>query len=384
MKQVMIVAAEASSAHFAQRLLEYWKENKSEVIAFGVGSDQMENLGFQRLGNAEEMAVVGIQEVIEHYPKLKAVFHALVEAVQTRKPDLIILMDYPDFNLRLAKEVNKFNVPVVYYISPQVWVWRKSRVNLIKQYCKKVLCLFPFEVEFYTKKNVPVEFVGHPLLDEIKEQYFSQEFLQTKRGRFGFKKEEIVIGLMPGSRKSELKLNFPFQIQAANKLYKYNNKLRFAILVAPTFSKEQVQNFIDELKTHSPQFPYSIIKDEPTDMISLVDYVLAASGTATLLVALLQKPMVIMYRLKWSTYIFAKLFVHGVSMVGMPNLIMGKKIVPECIQTSSDTLFVEMKKYLDDIQYTQNVRHDLSQIRTRLGDRGATSRVAKTLEEYLK
>lgn len=380
----MIIAAEASSAHFAQRLIEHWKKNKSQIKAFGVGSNQMEALGFERLGKAEDMAVVGIVEVIEHYPRLKAVFNSLVEAVKTRKPDLVILMDYPDFNLRLAKEISKLNIPVIYYISPQVWVWRKSRVNLIKQYCKKVLCLFPFEVDFYTQKNVPVEFVGHPLLDEVEEKYFSDEYPHMRRTRFGFKKEDQVIGLMPGSRRSELKLNFPVQIETANMLYKYNPNLKFVILVAPTFSREQVQEFIDNMKNGAPVFPYTLLKDEPTEMICVTDYILAASGTATLMVALLRKPMVIMYRLKWSTYLFAKLVVHGVKMVGMPNLIMGRLVVPECIQTSSEVLFGEMKKYIEDQAYTDSVIKDLSQVQQRLGDKGATARVAKAVEEYLK
>jgi lipid-A-disaccharide synthase len=383
-KQVMIIAAEASSALFAQRLLEYWKSKKTPIKAFGVGTNEMEALGFERLGKAEEMAVVGIAEVIEHYGKLKSVFDSLVEAVKNRKPDLVILMDYPDFNLKLAKKISNSGVPVVYYISPQVWVWRKGRVNLIKKYCRKVLCLFPFEVEFYSEKNVPVSFVGHPLLDEVDEKYFKPEYTVARRGRFGFGKEDTVIGLMPGSRKGELKLNFPVQIEAANKLYKYNPKLKFAVLVAPTFNKEQVQNFIENLKSVSPCFPYTLLKDDPPEMICMTDYILAASGTATLMVALLQKPMVIMYQLKKSTYLLVKMLVHGVTMVGMPNLIMGRMVVPECIQTSSDVLFQQMKKYIEDKAYADSVRHDLAQVHLRLGEKGATARVAKALEEYLQ
>lgn len=376
----MIVAAEASSSLFAQRLLEHWKKEKKDIKAFGVGSDAMEALGFERLGKSEEMAVVGIMEVIEHYPKLKAVFNSLVEAAKTRRPDVVVVLDYPDFNLMLAKKMHALGIPVVYYISPQVWAWRKKRVNKIKKYCKKVLVLFPFEVDFYKEKQVPCEFVGHPLLDEMDDKYFTEEYRKNHRHRYGIKDDEFVIGLMPGSRRSELNQHMQIQLDVAKKIHDTYEKIKILILVAPSFSKEQVQEKLDNV-----QFPFILLKDDPFEMIHLADYILVASGTATLQVGLLHKPMVIMYRVKWLTGVIAS-WIVGKMMFGLVNLVLGRMVVPEVKQEQAnvDNLFSLMRRYLDDPEHTNKVRHDLSQVQSKLGDKGATKRVALALEEYLR
>ena len=179
--QVLIVAAEASSSFLAQRLLENWKRQKKNIQAFGVGSDAMEKMGFERLGKSEEMAVVGATEVIEHYGKLKSVFNSLVEAAAKRRPDFALVLDYPDFNLMLAKKLKALNIPVIYYVSPQVWAWRKGRVKKIKKYCEEIYVLFPFEMDFYQSQQMPVQFVGHPMLDEVQDRYFNVAEIQREK-----------------------------------------------------------------------------------------------------------------------------------------------------------------------------------------------------------
>jgi lipid-A-disaccharide synthase len=290
-----------------------------------------------------------------------------------------VVMDYPDFNLMLAKKLHAAGIPVVYYISPQVWAWRKGRVNKIKKFCRKVLVLFPFEVPFYEAKKVPVEFVGHPLLDELPEKYFLESYRQFHREKFGIHKDEIVLGLMPGSRRSELKHNLPVQMQAAGLLCKKFPKIKVAILVAPTFSKEQVQAEL----TGDYSFSYILLKDEPGEMIHLTDYIIVASGTATLMVGLLHKPMVIMYHVKRATILFGKLIGFKVAFFGLPNLILGRMVVPECIQTPAQSLFEEIKKYLQDTSYSDSVRQELAKLQPLLGEKGATQRVARALDEFL-
>ncbi len=378
MNEVLIVAAEASSALFALRLLEQWKSEKKNIKAFGVGTQAMEDLGFERIGKAEEMAVVGLAEIIEHYGHLKSVFNRLVEESLRRKPKVAIVMDYPDFNLMLAKKLHAAGIPVVYYISPQVWAWRKGRVKKIKKYCEKVLVLFPFEVDFYKSEDVSVEFVGHPLLDEISDKYLNPQYLKERRSKFGIKSEDTVIGLMPGSRRGEIRQHLVLQMQVAQNLSTEFSNLKFAILVAPTLTKEQIQELIP------PQFSFSyvLLKDEPPEIICLCDFVLAASGTATLLVGLLHKPMVIMYNVKWTTYVLAKILAYRVKLVGLPNLILGREVVPERIQVGAEALTLEMKKYLQDKAYSDSVRWELSQLQGRLGAKGATSRVAKAVDVY--
>src|SRR4051812_39176887 len=182
---VLIVAAEASSSIYAQRLLEYWAEHEVKVKPFGIGSESMRKLGFEVLGRSEDLAVVGLQEVISHFPLIRKTFHSLVDEAAKRRPKFALLLDYPDFNLRLAKKLKALGIPVIYYISPQVWAWRTSRVNLIRKVVDHILVLFPFEEEFYQKNNVKVSFVGHPLLDELNREIFDKEIRKERRQRYG-------------------------------------------------------------------------------------------------------------------------------------------------------------------------------------------------------
>lgn len=381
MDQVLIVAAEASSVTYAQRILETWKRERRNVKAFGVGSQDMENLGFERLGKSEEMAVVGAAEIISQYSHLKGVFDKLVEEAEKRRPKVAVVMDYPEFNLMLAKKLHALGIPVVYYISPQVWAWRKGRVKTIKKYCQKVFVLFPFESSFYEEHGVPVEFVGHPLLDEMDDRLFEDvEYRKTHRNQCGISDSEIVLGLMPGSRRQELKQHFQIQLDTARILAKKYPNLKVVILTAPTFSKEQMQDYLEDFR-----LPYILLKDEPFRMIHLVDMMLVASGTATLQVGLLKKPMVIMYKMKWLTGIFAKAFVRGTRYYGLVNLILNKEAVPERFQedVTPEKLAVLLDRYISEPAYKEEVIKDLGLLRQHLGDKGATRRVVQALDEYL-
>lgn len=375
----MIIAAEASSAHYALKLMQHWKSEGRDYDFFGVGSQAMEELGFERFGKSEEMAVVGAAEIIAHYSHLKAVFNNLVEQSRLRRPDIVILMDYPDFNLMLAKKLHAMNIKSFYYISPQVWAWRKGRVDLIKKFCEKVFLLFPFEVDFYKSKNVPFEFVGHPLLDELDSDFLNAEKIQYNKEKFGIKKTEKLLALMPGSRQGELNQHLDIQLEVARRLLLKYEHLRLAIFVAPTIKKSDMIQRLDNFK-----LPYILLQDDPNKMISLADYVLVASGTATLMVGLLQKPMVIMYKLKWLTGIIGKIFVK-VKYFGLVNLILDDEVVPERKQSEAhpDELFSLMDRYISDTAYTQSVVNQLKKLPSYLGEKGATQRVARSLESYL-
>jgi len=378
--EIMIIAAEASSAHYALKLMQYWRSQGKDYHYFGVGSDEMERNGFERLGKSEEMAVVGAAEIIAQYSKLKAIFNQLVEAAATRKPKVVIVMDYPEFNLMLSKKLFNFGLKVFYYISPQVWAWRKERVETIKKYCVKAFLLFPFEAEFYQSRNAPYEFVGHPLLDELDPDLYDAEKIRHRHEQFGITENEKVLALMPGSRRGELDQHLDIQLEVARRLLKKYPHLRLAILVAPTVSKEAMQQRLENFGS-----PYILLKDDPNKMISFADYVLVASGTATLMVGLLHKPMVIMYRMKWLTGVFATLFVRGVKFFGLVNLILGREVVPERKQgdANPDELTRLMDRFISDPTYYQQTVEELKKISSYLGNPGATARVAKSLEEYL-
>jgi lipid-A-disaccharide synthase len=378
---ILIVAAEASSSLYAQRLLEHWRDSDFKVQAFGIGSQAMEDLGFERIGKSEELAVVGLQEVIQHFPLIRRTFYQLIEEAEKRRPKVILLLDYPDFNLRLAKQLKKRGFKVVYYISPQIWAWRQGRVNFIRKWVDKMLVLFPFEKEFYAEHGVPVEFVGHPLLDEISDKYFSREYFDFHRSRYGIRPKDVVLALMPGSRNSELKHHLDLQLETAKKLAAENPTLKVAFLVAPTFSLPEIQ-----ARLPVTNFPLILVKDEPFEMIHLADVVLCASGTATLMVGLMRKPMVIMYRMKASTAWIAKRFVKSTAFFGMINLILNRRVVPELFQeqASVEGLCAELRPMLNSSEMRGRLAGELAEAEKRLGEKGATLRVAEALREYFE
>lgn len=375
----MIIAAEASSAHYALKLMQHWKATGKKYDFFGVGSDAMEAAGFERIGKSEEMAVVGLAEIVKHYAELKAIFNKLVELAAARRPQVVILMDYPEFNLMLAKKLHTINIKCFYYISPQVWAWRKGRIETIKKYCEKAFLLFPFEAEFYKSKNVPYEFVGHPLLDELNEDFLNPEKIRFSKEKYGIKSSEKLLALMPGSRRGELDQHLDIQLEVARRLMLKYPHLRTTIFLAPTIRKEEMQARLENFRS-----PYILLQDDPNKMISMADYVLVASGTATLMVGLLQKPMVIMYKLKWLTGVFARFFIH-VKFFGLVNLILDKEVVPERKQAEAnpDELFKLLDRFISDPAYTAGVIAELQNLTLHLGKKGATRRVAESLEKYL-
>ena len=379
--RVLIVAGEASSSLYAQRLLEHWKNEGRSLDVFGVGSREMEALGFRRLGKSEEMAVVGLQEVIKHFPLIRNVYNSLLAECDREKPDFALLLDYPDFNLRLAKDLKKRGIKVVYYISPQVWAWRTSRVNLIREVVDEMLVVFPFEEPFFSKHNVRSTFVGHPLLDEMaRRPAASGATLKTRRERIGIREDEIVLGLMPGSRGSELKNHLESQLQAAEVLVKRHPKVRPVLLCAPTIERERLSALASNVS-----FPLQIIKEEPLDMIELCDVILVASGTATMMVGLMAKPMVIMYRMNGFTAWIAKKLVKHTKFFGMVNLILDREVARELFQeeASPEGMAAEIEKLLDPA-HRKAKADELRELPSRLGSTGATERVAKRLETFFR
>ncbi len=379
--EILIVAAEASSSLYARRLLEHWQRQQTPVKAFGVGSRDMEALGFEILGRSEDMAVVGLIEVLRHYGEIKAVFRRLVEAAGRRRPKVVLLMDYPDFNLRLARALKPLRIPIVYYISPQVWAWRKSRIGTIQKLVDKMLCVLPFEKAFYRQHAVDVEFVGHPLIDEIDPGLFVADERARLRSHYGLAPGECVVGLMPGSRSSEIRHHLSTQLRAAEILHARYPALKFALLVAPSLDLARMQKLVP-----APAIPLVWIKDDPLKMVGVTDLVLCASGTATLVVGLVQKPMVIMYKMNTVSAWLARRVVKGTAHFGLVNLILGRRAVPELFQeqASPERLAAELARYVDDEGYYKRIESELMTIRDRLGMGGATERVATILDSYLR
>ncbi|MCB0364746.1 MAG: lipid-A-disaccharide synthase [Bdellovibrionaceae bacterium] len=378
--KILIVAAEASSALYAKRLLELWKSQGKEVEAFGVGTRAMEEMGFECLGRSEEMAVVGFQEVISHWGLISGVFHQLLDEADKRKPQVALLLDYPDFNLRLAAKLKKKGIPVVYYISPQVWAWRQGRVKKIKACVDRMLVVFPFEKDFYDQHKVSCSFVGHPLLDELSDSLFDRAELDKERSKYGIGPEEVLVALMPGSRNSEINHHLATQLAAAERLRLQHKDVKVALLVAPTLDKDQLQAKLGELK-----FPLILMQKDPMEMVKLADVVLAASGTATLLVGLLEKPMVIMYKMNALTAYLARKFVRNTPFFGMINLVLGREVCREFFQeqATAENLADALGELVASKSKRVQVSEDLKGAKTHLGEKGATSRVAHELEDFI-
>jgi lipid-A-disaccharide synthase len=376
---VLIIAAEASSSLYAQRLLELWRSNGREVKAFGIGSRQMEKLGFECIGRSEEMAVVGLQEVLKHLPHIRRVYHQLLELAEERRPKFALLLDYPDFNLRLAKDLKARGVKVIYYISPQVWAWRTGRVKTIRQVVDHMLVLFPFEETFYREHGVKVDFVGHPLLDELPQDEKLSESRSLRRQRFGLNDQDIVLGLMPGSRRSEIEHHLQAQLEAAAEMMKTHPRVRTVLMVAPTLDRTDFRAALSSFG-----FPVQIIKEEPLEMIDLADVILVASGTATLMVGLMKKPMVIMYRMNALSAWLAKKLVTKTKYFGLANLILNDRVVPELFQEQASPagLAREASRFIDDARTRAETIERLGTLRDKLGAAGATRKVAQVLEAY--
>jgi lipid-A-disaccharide synthase len=379
--EILIVAGEASSELYATRILEECKQRKLDYHFFGIGSARMKALGCEIVEESEKMAVVGLVEVISHWRTIAGAFRKLVSLAKERKPRLVLLLDYPDFNLRLAKKMNHLGIPVIYYISPQVWAWRSARVHLIKEIVAKMLVVFPFEKDFYEKFKVPVTFVGHPLLDELKKQNLTESLRKTTRDQLGVRDDEFLIALLPGSRRSELKYNFEAQLKAAEIIAAKKPKARFLILVAPSLDVEVVRSYLP----NALKLSIRLVKDEPLKILQACDSGILASGTATLIAGLAETPMVIMYKMNKLTGFLAKRLVKGPDFFGMTNLILREQAVPELFQEQAnpDNLAQEIIKYIDDPDYRLSVVNKLSTIKSKLGDGGANARVVDELVAFM-
>jgi lipid-A-disaccharide synthase len=296
-----------------------------------------------------------------------------------RKPRAVLLLDYPGFNLRLAKDLKKKGHKIIYYISPQVWAWHKSRIHEIRKYIDKMLVILPFEADFYRDHNVQVEFVGHPLLDEINPSLFDEGEHRRGREKFGVRTDDFCVGLMPGSRVSEMTRHLEVQIATAELLHAKNPLLKFMLLVAPTFSIEEVKKMLPPTS-----LPLILCKNDPMQMVSLVDAVLCASGTATLVVGLMKKPMIVMYKTNPLTAFLARNFV-GTEHFGLINLILNGRVVQEFFQNEANptAMAAELQQIIDDKSYYRDMQNKLASSHDLLGRRGATERVARALDEFL-
>jgi lipid-A-disaccharide synthase len=372
-RELLVVAGEASGDLHGARLISELRLRVPGLAAFGLGGDEMRAAGLQSVAHSSEVAVVGITEVLKVLPRIREVFADLLHEVDRRRPALAVLIDFPDFNLRLARQLKGRGLEVVYYISPQVWAWRKGRVKTIARLVDRMLVLFPFEVDFYRGHGVDVVHVGHPLVDEVP--VLPQAW---DRGTEAEKAGPYRIALLPGSRLSEVEALLPTLLAAVGKLAG-RLPIEARIIRAPTVPRE----LLDEAVELSG-LTVAIVESDRFAAIADSHVALCASGTATLEVGLLGTPMIMVYRLASWTYLLARLLVR-LPNVALVNLVLGRRVVPELIQgqANPERIAAEAARLLTDAAARQEMRAALAEVRSRLGAGGASGRAAGEVAEMM-
>src|SRR5436305_10517401 len=370
-RELLVVAGEASGDLHGARLITELRRRVPDLAAFGLGGDEMRAAGLAPVAHSSEISVVGITEVLKILPRAREVFADLLREVDRRRPALAVLIDFPDFNLRLAKELKRRGVSVLYYISPQVWAWRRGRIKTISRLVDRMLVLFPFEVDFYRDHGVDVVHVGHPLVDEVPvlPQVWDRE--PATNGPFR-------VALLPGSRVSEVEALLPTLLEAARRLAA-RLPVEVRIIRAPTVPPELVDEAVE-----LAGLPVEIVAEERFAAIADSHLALCASGTATLEVGLLGTPMIMVYRLARWTYAFARLVLR-LPNVSLANLALARRAVPELIQgeANPERIASEAARLLTDAGERGRMRAALAEVRGRLGEGGASRRAAVEVSDML-
>ena len=375
-KKVMIVTGEASGDLHGAHLMEAVHRINPGIQFSGMGGEALKKAGMNLLYPNQSLSVVGITEVLLKLKAIRKTLHGLKQFLEREQPDLLILVDFPDFNLRLAKFAHRRGIPVLYYISPQVWAWRPGRVKLIARWVKKMVVFFPFEVPIYKAAGVAAECVGHPLLDVVKPSRSKEETAK----QLGLDPAKPIVGLLPGSRSQELERLLPVLLDTARLLHQENPDLQFVIPLAPGLTKESVARWMNNAWVR-----VTLAEGQTYDVMNLSDLLIMASGTATLEAALLGKPMVIIYKVSPLSYWVGRALVR-VKHIGLVNLVAGKGIAPELIQkdASPEKIAQEALRILNDPNVLQGMTEAMIQVRQNLGEPGAVERAACIVTSMLE
>ncbi len=382
MRRVLIIAGEPSADMHGAGLV---RAIRSQVVA-GIGGDQdiefvgiggplMREAGVNLVFDADKIAVVGISEVLRHLGDIRRAFNAMVAESVNSHIDLGILIDFPDFNLRIAKRLARHGVPLVYYIPPQVWAWRKGRIRKIAQYFKKVLVIFKFEEAFYRDAGVAVTFVGHPLVKEVKMSDSKEGLFRT----YGIPVGARVVALLPGSRTSEVKRHLPIMLRAAERLSRAYEGLNFVVPVLGSQAATCGQMIA------ACDVPVKLIMDDTYNAVGMSDFAIVASGTATLETALLGVPMVVVYRVSLLSHIVARILL-SIKRIGIVNIATGQDIVPELIQDNlnPESLADMIGVYLKDREAYETMKRGYEKLRDVLGNTDASRKAGEEIVGILK
>ncbi len=367
-KKILIIAGEASSDLHAANLVKEIKALIPGLEFFGLGGIKMARQGVRLYANIVDLAVVGFAEVLKNIRKFQILFHQLLKEVDKLRPSLAILIDYPGFNLRLAAELKKRNIPIVYYISPQIWAWGRNRINLIKKLIKRMIVIFKFEEEIYKKAGIPVSFVGHPFLDKV----IPDSTIDLPTGKTTF-------ALLPGSREVEVRRLLPLMLESAQIIREKIPNSQFLILRSSTVKEELFSQILTNFK-----LPVYIFNDKTYEGLASSDFALVASGSVTLESAILEKPFVILYKVSWLSWLCLRTIIH-VPYIGLVNIVAGRKIIEEFIQYRAQPKRIGnyIVETLNNPQKINLLKNELSRIKSLLGEKGANKRAAGIIVDLL-
>lgn len=370
----MIIAGEVSGDLHGASLITQLKKIDSELEIYGIGGDMMKAAGMNIIYHINRMAFLGFAEVVKHLPFIRKVQKDLIKVVNEKKIGSVVLIDYPGFNLSIAKKFKRLGIKIIYYISPQVWAWGSGRIKEIKRLVNKMLVVFPFEEKMYKQAGVDVEFVGHPLIERInKYDFLSKEDLYKK---FNLREDKDILLILPGSRDHEVKKIFPESIKAAEKLAN-----EFNLQIVAACSSNIDENIFYKI---SGTNNFKVIKDHTYDLLKYAKIGIIKSGTSTLEAGLFRLPMVIVYKTSYLTYLIGRSLVK-VDSIGMANIIAGEKLAAELIQNnvSKDSIYMECKKILSDTTLYNTIKNKLEIIKEKLGADGASFNAAKVIYSIL-
>lgn len=366
--EILVVAGEASGDQHAADLVRALKARRPDVHFFGMGGDRLGEQGVERLFHAREISVMGIVEVLPKIPRILGVLRSLTRAALERKPALAILVDIPDFNLRLAQRLKRAGIPVVYYVSPMVWAWRKRRVKQIARDVDRMLCILPFEERFYEAEGVPAKYVGSPVLEQVPEPAPAPQF----RAQLGLPADRRTLALLPGSRHSEIRRILPALVGAAKLLVERDRSLEVVVPVAPGISREEIAHAFEGSGVEP-----RLVEGRAPEVVGASDGAIVASGTAALEAGLMERPFVVVYKVSRISYWVGRLFLK-VAHVALVNLLAGKRIVPELLQDD-----MTPEKIAGALEETWSPGHretlvqELRAVREGLGRPGAAQRAAE-------
>jgi lipid-A-disaccharide synthase len=374
-KRIFIIAGEASGDNHGGYLAAELKKIAPEIVLEGVGGPRMEAAGVDILFNYRELAVTGLTEVAGRIVQIAGVFFKILACLRSTSPDLLIFIDYPDFNLMLARVAKLMGIKMLYYISPQVWAWRRGRVKSISRCIDRMIVILPFEEDFYRAEGMDVHFVGHPLVEMARPTMSRSE----TRAKYGLKKASTVIGLLPGSRLNEISANLPVMLNAARIISGKIPGVEFVIPVAQAIDPDLIRRHI-----HPGDPPVKVLQESFYDLVNICSLAIVSSGTATIEAALLEVPMIIIYKVSRLTYLAAKLVVN-VNHIGLVNVIAGKKVVPELIQEQATAGNIEREAVaiLKDKQRLKEIKREFRSIKAQMGLPGAAARAAAKVIEIL-